>query len=54
MKLNSPSGRYKAYAIVYDKNGDIKVDDWESLPDELKQAIEEELKNGRNLSDDQR
>ena len=43
-------GKIKMYGIVRDKNGKIKVDDWETLDPVLKEYIlKEEGKNGRNI-----
>lgn len=50
----APPGRFEGYAIVRDKDGGIKVDDWDSLPEPLKQLIQEELDNGGFLSNDNR
>lgn len=42
-------GKVKMYGIVRDKNGKIKVDNWETLDPVLKEYIlKEERKNGRN------
>jgi hypothetical protein len=49
-KVISPPGKAEGYGIVRDANGGIKVDDWDSLAPELKEAIQEELDNGGHLS----
>ena len=47
--MNVQNGKFKAHVIVRDKNGKIKVDDWNSLSPEFKEIIrKEEDKDGRN------
>lgn len=53
-QLLSPPGKTKAIGIVYDKDGRIKVDNWDTLCPELKKRIEQELENGRELSNNVR
>jgi len=48
--LKSPPHKIKMFGVVYDKHGDIKVDDWDNLAPELKQIIQKELDNGCKLS----
>jgi len=40
-QVKSSPARFKGYGLVIDKNGNIKVDDWETLSPKLKQMIEE-------------
>ena len=48
--MKAKPGKVKMYGIVRDKDGNIKVDDWDSLDPKLKEIIlKEEKKDGRNI-----
>lgn len=47
--MKTLEGKVKMYGIVRDKDGNIKIDDWDSLDPKLKEIIlKEERKDGRN------
>ena len=48
--MKTKPGKVKMYGIVRDKNGKIKVDDWDKLDPVLKEYIlKEEKEIGRNI-----
>lgn len=51
--MNAQPGKFKGYAIVYAKDGRVKVDDLESLEPEFRKIVEREIeKYGRYTHDD--
>lgn len=50
--MNASIGKVKMYGIVRDKDGNIKVDNWDSLSPELKSIILKEMRDGGNTRND--
>ena len=47
--MKAKPGKVKMYGVVRDRNGKIKVDDWDKLDPKLKEIVlKEEEKDGRN------
>ena len=46
--IEGVKGKMTAYCLVRDKDGNIKIDDWDALSPEMKQIIEKERANGRS------
>ena len=54
MSLVTDTGKTKAFVLVRDKDGNPKIDDYASCPEEIKQMLtdkeREEFSNGLNTS----
>ena len=53
--MKSTQGKFKGYAIVYAKDGRVKVDDLDALEPHFRKLVEQEIeKHGRYVPTDER